>query len=86
MADKTEKKEKYKDLSNGEKYLQLKEIAKNAGLFLIGGVIGAGAVYAAYKIGKSAGAYDTIEEIYTNFPEARDALIKIDPAFFTTIK
>ena len=86
MAEKTEKKRKYKDLSDAEKYQFWKEGLKKTGVIVFGGAIGIGVGVAVYHIGKNDGKYDCLEYIYNQFPECSETIKTIDPAFFTTLQ
>lgn len=87
MAEKTEEKKRtYKDFDDAEKYQFWKTNLKKVGKTIVFGTISIGAGFAIYKAGQYAGAYDLAEKIYNEFPEVRDQIMKLDPAFFTTIK
>ena len=86
MAEKTEKKRKYKDLSDAEKYKFWKEGLKKTGILVLGSTVAIGIGAAIYNIGKNAGTYDCLEYIYNQFPECADTIKTVDPAFFTTLK
>jgi hypothetical protein len=49
------------------------------------GVLGLGTA-AAYKIGHSRGNDSALIEVYKKFPEIREQLAQLDPAFFAAIK
>ena len=86
MADKTEKKRTYKELSDAEKYQFWKEGLKKTGKIMLGAVIIVGAGVIVYHAGKSAGEYDCLEYLYHQFPECAEKIATIDPAFFTTLE
>ena len=86
MAEKTEKKRKYKDLSDAEKYKFWKEGLKKTGILVLGSTVAIGIGAVIYNIGKNAGTYDCLEYIHNQFPECSDTIKAVDPAFFTTLK
>lgn len=86
MAEKTEKKRKYKDLSDAEKYQFWKEGLKKTGVIVLGGAILVGAGAVVYHLGKSDGEFNCLEYIYHQFPECAETITTVDPAFFTTLE
>lgn len=85
MADTTEKKRRFKDLDDGEKYRFLKEMAITTGKITIGAAMLIGAGIVVYHAGKNAGKYECLEYLYHQFPECAEKIATVDPAFFTTL-
>ena len=84
--DNVEKEEKTTEV-NEKKNL---EVAKQIGIIagrtlLVGGVI-AGVGFACYSIGKGHGNDAAYEVVYKTFPEIREKLTELDPAFFAKIE
>lgn len=73
------------DITDGEKYRLWRMRLMLAGRIALGVGCAAAVGLIAYNLGKGTGRYDCLEEIYKNFPDVRDALTAIDPAFFTTV-
>ena len=86
MAEKTEKKRKYKDLSDAEKYQFWKEGLKKTGKITLGGAILVGVGAVVYRLGESRGEYECLEYIHNNFHDCAEIIESIDPAFFTTLQ
>ncbi len=85
MAEKTEKKRKFKELTDAEKYQLLKRGAIKAGKIVLGAAVLTGAGVIVYNAGKHAGEYDCLEYLYHQFPECAETIATVDPAFFTTL-
>ena len=86
MADKNEKKRKFNELTDAEKYQFLKRGAIKLGKITLGTVALIGAGVIVYHAGKSAGEYDCLEYLYHQFPECAETIATVDPAFFTILE
>lgn len=83
MAEDVKKEEEKKDEKKEMKLDKRKAII--AGRFLVGAGLLTSAGFLAYNIGKGHGHDNAYAEVYKKFPEIREALKELDPAFFASI-
>jgi hypothetical protein len=86
MAEDVKKEEEKKEEKKEKKELKLdKRKAVIVGRFLLGAGLLTSVGFAAYSIGKGHGSDSAYADVYRKFPEIREALKEIDPAFFASI-
>ena len=77
--EKEEKKEEKKEMMIDKRTaIIVGRLMLGAGLLTAGGLV-------AYNIGKGRGSDAAYTEVYRKFPEIREALSELDPAFFASI-
>ncbi len=73
------------ELTDAEKYRIWRMRLMIVGRIALGLGCAAAVGIIMYNLGKGTGKYDCLEHIYKNFPDVREAITAIDPAFFTII-